>query len=93
MSYTALYDAILENRASERMIKVSTFIFQDSVEECIEDKLLKFITENDLSLTDVYLNSYCKRVNRAKRGFGMWNDYYTRIMARAYRDTIGEWER
>jgi len=92
MSYTALYDKILEDRASKRMIKVSTLIFQDAVEECIEDKLLDFITKKDLSLTDVYLNSYCKRVNKAKRGFGKWNDYYTRIMARAYRDTIGEWE-
>lgn len=65
--------------------------YQLNVQECIDDRFISFIVNNDLSLTDVYMNSYLTRVNNLKRITIDWQENYSKILVRAYKGTINKY--
>lgn len=88
MSYTALYDKILEDNAKSRGVNIATFLYQEEVQKCVEDKLMNFILEYDLSLSDVYLNTYLANLTLFKKNDKDWNKNYTKIIVYAYHQTL-----
>lgn len=88
MSYTALYDKILEDMADERGVSIKTLLYQERVQKCVEDKLMNFILEYDLSLSDVYLNTYLVNLTLFKKNDKDWNKNYTKILVYAYHQTL-----
>jgi hypothetical protein len=85
------YIETIEDRARDRMVSLKTLIYQDTVEKCIEDHLLDFIRDKDLSLTDVYINTYLKQLNNFKRIIFDWQEAYTKLMVKAYQRTLDQW--